>query len=154
MLSLLPVPSKDPISDPGVETTAGTSGVNSPQPEWERRAARRGEEDSLKTKFLPERGGCGSGSGRGLNSSDPTREEGTSSRGATSASRLPAVSPGAPTARHGFPRAASSLGRGHFRTPGQPWARRTRVGGEGSGGQARGSPALPGPPASSGFPSD
>lgn len=51
-LSLLPVPSKkNPISDPGVETTDGTSGVNSPQPERERKAARRGEEDSLKTKF-------------------------------------------------------------------------------------------------------
>lgn len=64
------------------------------------RAARRGEEDSLKTKvfFLPQRGGRGSGTGRGLNSGGSTREVGTSLRGADCTSRLPAVSPRAYTA--------------------------------------------------------
>lgn len=50
-------------------------------------------------------------------------EEGASSRGAACTSCLPAVSPGA---RHGFTRAASSLGRGHFRTHAQHRGRRRR----------------------------
>lgn len=93
--------------------------------------------------LLPQRGGCGSGTGRGLRSGGSAREVGTLLRGA-GASCLPAVSPGADAAGRGFTLAACSLGRGHFRTHAQPRGCRSRVGGADEQGAAQAAPRLPG----------